>query len=163
LEGYGAIVYRVNGEWFIGRFNDGDMRVAMTTAGIFFASTKDAIMEALSYAGITVKKWLKVRDNHVYRLTHEGLTKAYKVDAMGTRLKWNDDFLVGPSTPRPATATATATATDIPDSRWDDQCDYCGAYGVRLYVHGKRDAVCADCYYEATDEIPVGFDGEVYQ
>jgi len=174
LEGYGTIVYRLNGEWFIGRFNDGDLRVCATAQGIFFASTTEALIEALSFAGIAVQQWLKVKDNMVYRLTLDGLHKAYKVDAMGTRFRWNDDLM--PRNPYPvATATAaavtaalagtsSATAAKVPDVReeLDDQCDWCGSYGVQLYQHGRREAVCADCYFEVSGEIPAGFDADTY-
>lgn len=172
LQGYGAIVYRLNGEWYVGRFNDGDMKVALTDAGVFFASTKDAIMEGLSYAGIAIQKWLKVKDNAVYRLTPEGLFKAYKVDATGTRLRWNDTLTQAyqfatpanfatatPATRTPANLATPATREDYAN---DSQCDWCGKYGVELFAHNKRDAVCADCYYAVTNEIPYGFDAQTY-
>ena len=181
LEGYGAIVYRLNGEWFIGRFNDGDMRAVITSHGVFFASTKDAIMEALSYAGVEIQQWLKVRDNNVYRLTHEGLNKAYKVDAMGTRFKWDDAItqyyqLQRPATARPVTPQATAAtserapqhaidsaaANDLERDYENPQCDYCGAYDCPLYVYDRKDAICGDCYYEIANEVPAGFDADSY-
>jgi asparagine synthetase B (glutamine-hydrolysing) len=163
LEGYGAVVYRVNGDWFIGRFNDGDMKVAMTSAGLFFASTKDALMEALSFAGLTVQKWIKVKDNTFYRLTAFGLTKAYKVDVTGTRFRWNDDLVARSYSPVSSSFTAAVAEQEATPAPMDNNegCDYCNSYGVDLYLF-NRDAVCADCYYEVTNEVPVGFDGEHY-
>jgi asparagine synthetase B (glutamine-hydrolysing) len=166
LEGYGAIVYRVGGDWYIGRFNQGEMKVAMTGCGLFFASTKDALMEALSFAGIAIMKWVKVKDNTVYRLTATGLTKAFKVDAMKTSYRWNDDFLVRSYVPHGITKDATSAepATSTAPLAMDNDCgcDYCGSFGVDLYTY-SRDAVCADCYYEITNEVPVGFDGDSYE
>ena len=92
LRGYGAIVYCLNGEWFIGRFNNGDMEVVKTPVGIFFASTKTALKKAMSMAGITIEQWLNVKDNSVYRITPEGLQKAYKLKCAHTSRAWDDDL-----------------------------------------------------------------------
>lgn len=165
LIGYGAIVYRIGTQWYIGRFNDGEMQVVLTCAGLFFASTKDAIMEAMSFAGLTIQKWLKVKNNTVYRVDARGLSKAYRVDAGLTQSRWNDSILSSYRT----TQTPVASSADIPHvsaaskhkESFDEQCDWCGAYGVELWSH-KREAVCADCYYEVTNEIPAGFDASEY-
>jgi len=152
LEGYGAIVYTLNGDWFIGRFNDGEMSVAMTTAGILYASTKDAVMQAASYADVAITKWLKVSNNNVYKLTTAGLTKAYRIDAGRTTRKWNDkqdpfDLLSDRSWLRPSTGGD--------DYRLQD-CDHCGDYVEDVYELAK-DFVCATCYYDATNKIPAGY------
>jgi asparagine synthetase B (glutamine-hydrolysing) len=145
LEGYGAIVYVLNGEWFIGRFNDGDMKVALTDAGIFFASTKAAVTQAASYADATISKWLKVRDNTVYRLTASGLAKAYKVEAQTTTRRWNDKF-----------DSYSAGTPDPSDDAWPQRCDYCQQQVKNVYDL-DRSWICADCYFEMTDRIPAGY------
>lgn len=147
LEGYGAIVYAIDGNWFMGRFNEGEMRIAVTDAGIFFASTREAISEALSFADIKVTRWLTVKDNTVYSLTASGIKKAYKIDAMGTRRRWNDlkdDY---------SWAGFGKLATATPASQ---ECDLCGTPEYDLYeLEGQM--ACVECYTACTDALPHGY------
>lgn len=175
LQGYGAIVYQHDGQWFIGRFNDGEMSVALTSAGVIFASTRDAVIDACSIAGIKMKRWIEVRNNSVYRMTTDGLTKAYKLDCGRTTRKWNDAKLTTTTTTtttKTTTTPALASTRDWNDDDWRDHwrdqydvtgrnalldvCDYCGESDATLY-HYDRDYVCADCYAELTDSLPAGF------
>lgn len=66
LEGYGTIVYRKDGQWYIGRFNNGDLCVAKTQQGLFFASTQSAVEHGLNFAGIAIESFIKVPDNCIY-------------------------------------------------------------------------------------------------
>jgi predicted glutamine amidotransferase len=159
LEGYGAIVYSLNGVWHIGRFNEGEMSAALTDAGVFFASTKTAVSEALSLAGITVIKWLNIRNNSVYVLTAAGIKKVYKVAATGTRKRW-DDALKGSS-----------FSSFDDDLRWTDYyvptrkrhkdsaltCELCLA-DTRGDLYELDDQfVCAECFAAITDKLPSGY------
>lgn len=157
LEGYGTIVYTFKGEWFIGRFNDGEIAVAETDAGIFYASTKAAVLEAISYSNLTFVKWLKVRNNTVYRLTIKGLRKAYTVTVGSTTRRWNDrddvlDWYV----------RRDDTLGDVDGNRADDEplmqeCDLCMDYVDDLWECGKGQFACASCYFETTGAIPYGY------
>jgi hypothetical protein len=147
LEGYGAIVYQLNGDWYIGRFNEGEMCVAVTDAGIFFASTRDAISEALSFADIKVTRWLNVKNDTVYSLTARGIKKAYKIDAMGTQRRWNDTLDDTSWLNYGNRATGTL---DTPE------CDLCGTPENELFPL-ENQLACAECYTACTDQLPHGY------
>jgi asparagine synthetase B (glutamine-hydrolysing) len=167
LAGYGAIVYSLNGDWYVGRFNDGDLHIARTDAGIFFASTREAIIEATSFANIRIVEWLKVKNNSVYRLTSNGIKKAYRINATGTRFKWNDALT---SASRQLTRVSSVDV-ELEDYRWPDfparavqstsasgrvyQCDLCGEYSDDcydvVYSQGRIDCYCEGCYIEVSD------------
>lgn len=66
LCGYGTIVYKQDSQWFIGRFNNGDLCMAKTPRGIFFASTQKAVVSALNFAGIEIEGFVPLPDNHIY-------------------------------------------------------------------------------------------------
>lgn len=153
LQGYGAIVYTLNGVWHIGRFNDGDMKVAMTASGIFYASTKDAVEQAVSYADLTIIKWLKVSNNTVYRLTADGLTKAYRIKAEGTRQRWNDALVDETTYGRDWWKQATQSTSS---GKFAQECDYCGGYEDDVYELDNL-FVCAECYCSQTGEVPAGY------
>jgi hypothetical protein len=165
LQGYGAIVYSLNGTWYIGRFNEGEMSAAITDAGIVFASTKTAVQEALSLAGITVIKWLNIRNNSVYTVTPTGIRKAYKIAATGTTRRWNDVLKADPyefefshykddyiwADDKVATRKRTTKSPDL-------VCELCDADVLRgdLYELDKQ-FVCAECYAAITDRLPYGY------
>lgn len=154
LQGYGAIVYTLNGEWYIGRFNDGEMKVAMTPVGIFYASTKEAVVQAVSYADVTVSKWLKVSNNTVYKLTADGLTKVYRVNAGATTRKWNDKQDDTELYGRDWWKT-----TDRPSNFLQD-CDACGDMADDVFELDEQ-FVCAECYVAQTGAVPNGYIDDV--
>lgn len=91
LDGYGTIVYRAGSEWYIGSFNGGELAVAQTRAGIFFASTHRALDTALVAAGLADgARDIITSDNAIYRLTESGLKVAYRVHVGETSYKWDD-------------------------------------------------------------------------
>jgi hypothetical protein len=177
LEGYGAIVYQTNGEWYIGRFNDGDMNVVVTSAGILFASTRRALEDACNLAGLKTQRWLKVHNDTVYRITPDGLTKAYTLACARTARRWNDGIATASkvvTTTAKTTTTTTASARDWSNDDWrahwndqydasgrnaltqNDWCELCYDLHSRLYpLDGDR--VCAECYCELTDQMPHGY------
>lgn len=148
LQGYGAIAYTLNGQWYLGRFNDGELSAVKTSEGIFFASTKDALFEAMSYAGITIIKWLKIRNNNVYRLTLKGLERAYSIDAASTSRRWNDDLLDDLRWPDAPAKSSRRSALE---------CDYCGSDSDGALYQYERDFCCGGCYLELTGEKPNGY------
>ena len=97
LTGYGTIVYRFNESWFIGRFNGGDLHVAQTPEGLFFASTQNAVNLALVAANVE-GVWLKVEDNTIYRVTNTGLRFHKKLKVKYTTVRWDDKLTKGKTT-----------------------------------------------------------------
>src|SRR5579864_3918087 len=70
LEGYGAIEFFRNGQWFVGACNHGDLEVAKlkNDAGLVWASTKDAIEAAIFQGGYELDTYYTIEDGHVYRI-----------------------------------------------------------------------------------------------
>jgi asparagine synthetase B (glutamine-hydrolysing) len=165
IEGYGAIVYETNGAWYIGRFNEGEMSVALTDCGVFFASTMDALREALSFAGVPVTRWLNVRNNSVYTITATGIKKAYKVKARGTTRRWNDRQPIDLTWARDDRWAkdedyyADLTIRPTRSHTAKDECDLCSEVG-ELYDCEKQ-LVCAECYAAITDTLPAGYVDEM--
>lgn len=89
LEGYGTIAYAHNGQWFIGRFNGGELSIAKTELGIFFASTESSLRLALRLAGIPITKWLTTKDGTLYALSAKG------IKAVGDTLNVKNDIFCG--------------------------------------------------------------------
>jgi asparagine synthetase B (glutamine-hydrolysing) len=155
LAGYGAIVYTLAGEWYIGRFNNGEMKVAVTPEGIFYASTRDAVAQAASYADLTITKWLKVANNTVYKLTTGGLVKSHRLNVAETSLRWDDDLL-GRSSGAADDVLGrwrSHASNDAPEDSW---CDSCYAPTRDLYAYDGME-ICAGCFFLETDQTPPGY------
>lgn len=90
IQGYGAIVYRYDGHWFAGTFNNGQFEVANTPVGKIFASTSDAVEKACRFAGIEITSWDRLDDNAVYELTPRYSFKRFEVKPASTTAKWDD-------------------------------------------------------------------------
>jgi asparagine synthetase B (glutamine-hydrolysing) len=163
LEGYGAIVYSLNGVWYIGRFNEGEMSVALTDSGVFFASTKEALIEALGFAGVAVTRWLNVRNNSVYTVTAAGIKRAYKIKARGTRLRWNDKATNSKYDLSWADDDRLNWSYPIPSERdapeMPSECELCGEI-AELY-EDDRQLMCAECYSALHDKLPAGYVDEM--
>lgn len=73
LEGYGAIEYYRDGEYYIGCCNGGALECVKTSIGLVWASTKQAIRGACKQAGIEITCWYNIESEHIYRVTSEEL------------------------------------------------------------------------------------------
>lgn len=89
LEGYGAVVYRKDAEWFIGRFNGGEMSIAKTPQGLFFASRKDYLTYALRMAGIKIDGFLAVEEGIRYRMEAGGIAPDGKLNVASSSFSFN--------------------------------------------------------------------------
>lgn len=102
LEGYGTVVYALNGEWYIGRFQGGELSIVATEFGVFFASTENSLRLALRMAGIPITKWLTTKDGTLYALDAKGIhNRGAKLDVTSDLFcgKWDDvDFPTDPNT-----------------------------------------------------------------
>jgi hypothetical protein len=68
LEGYGAIQFYQNGQWFIGACNFGDLECARIKGrGLVWASTQEAIKIAAFQAGYEIEHFFEVEQGKVYR------------------------------------------------------------------------------------------------
>jgi predicted glutamine amidotransferase len=97
LEGYGTVVYSQNGQWFIGRFQGGELSIVTTEFGVFFASTENSLRLALRMAGIPIIKWLNTKDGTLYALDSKGThSKGAKLDVSSDLFcgKWDDDLAI---------------------------------------------------------------------
>lgn len=95
IQGYGAIVYRFEGRWFIGTFNRGSMEIANTPLGKIYASTAWAVKKACQLANIPINNWDVLSDNTIYELTPEGTVERHKVTPVGTSAKWESGQICG--------------------------------------------------------------------
>ena len=121
LEGYGTIVYRVGRQWFIGSFNGGELAVYQTSAGILFASTKEAVYKALDKADLWHKAFrLDTTQGTIYSFTPNGLHAEYTVKVQETKYTYSwtnaawDEYM------------AKYKSDSSIASRWDDSCPWCG-------------------------------------
>jgi hypothetical protein len=73
IKGYGAIEYYRDGAFFVGCCNGGSLEVALTSAGVVWASTSDAIEGACGQAGIELKHFYKVDQGKIYRIETDAM------------------------------------------------------------------------------------------
>lgn len=88
--GYGTIVYKIEGNWFFGTFNNGQLEVANTPLGKIFASTASAVENACRFAGIEILDWDVLNDNTIYELQALEAFKRFDVTAGRTASRWED-------------------------------------------------------------------------
>jgi Glutamine amidotransferase domain len=66
IRGYGAVVYCMDGQIYLGRFNGGQLAVARTKFGTVFASTQETVNKAMKMAGLDVETFYQVDDEKLY-------------------------------------------------------------------------------------------------
>lgn len=121
IEAYGAIVYRLNGVWHIGRFNYGDMAVAGTKHGYFFASTDKALASALALAGIKHDAIVVLPNDKIYTFGPRNFDFVYDINMKFGVGKWDDSYAL-------------------------ESCEECGfIIRGRVYHNVEGKPVCADC------------------
>jgi hypothetical protein len=154
LEGYGTIVYTLADTWYIGRFNGGELSMVLTDVGIFYASTDAALIEAASFAGIKIVRWLKVADDTVYTLTPKGIKKVYKVRASETWLRWDDEV----------EDDFASAVTKVGHKGTTESCELCNEPADKLYECDTQ-IICAECYWNLESQLPAGYDdlADVYE
>lgn len=81
LEGYGAIEFFRNGQWFVGACNAGALEVAKlkNDAGLIWASTKDCIEAAIFQGGFELDTYYTIEQGHVYRVETDCLYETEQV------------------------------------------------------------------------------------
>jgi hypothetical protein len=87
LKGYGAIEYFRDGAFYVGCCNDGSLEVALTSAGVVWASTADAITFACRQAGVELKHFYKVEQGKMYRIESDAMYTTDLTFAMSERPK----------------------------------------------------------------------------
>jgi hypothetical protein len=152
LDGYGTIVYTLDGDWFIGSFNGGDLEAVLTNDGIYFASTYTALRASL--VGTHLWKDAKrftLKQNKVYRLVQEetlGFREEFDVNIGETYQRW-DDYDTEYNVWRGGTNSSYRTKSSV--SFPYGMCDECGeplpegAYP--LY------SICDECATEASQYL----------
>jgi len=165
LEGYGTIVYRDAGEWYIGTFNGGEIAIAQTSAGIFFASTFKALDGALLAAGLEPsKRDLLTQDDTIYKLTPAGLVVAYTVNVKDSFARWDDDWKLKSkswgTTFGPMVETCETCGDYLPPEATGSLCRHCAAFQLdwdTQVVPEDMFAKCEDCglRVEAGEEVAV--------
>ena len=73
LKGYGAIEYFRDGAFYVGCCNDGSLEVALTSIGVVWASTADAITCACGQAAVELKHFYKVEQGKMYRIESDAM------------------------------------------------------------------------------------------
>lgn len=127
LNGYGAIVYRLNSDWYIGTFNMGELAIASTREGIFFASTSKALDRALLTAGLSDNaRDIVLPDNTIYKLTPNGLELHTKLSVGYTLARWDDGKKSARSRKSAIFGNAAHGAIDQRDYGYAETCDKCG-------------------------------------
>ena len=87
LKGYGAIEYFRDGAFYVGCCNDGSLEVALTSIGVVWASTADAIAGACGQAGVELKHFYKVEQGKLYRIESDAMYTTDLTFAMSERPK----------------------------------------------------------------------------
>jgi hypothetical protein len=73
LEGYGAIEYTRNGEYFVGACNHGALEIALTDKGVIWSSTADSIDAAIFQGGLTLIHYFRVDNGAIYHVETDSL------------------------------------------------------------------------------------------
>ena len=87
LKGYGAIEYFRDGAFYVGCCNAGSLEVALTSIGVVWASTADAITCACGQAGVELKHFYKVEQGKMYRIESDAMYTTDLTFAMSERPK----------------------------------------------------------------------------
>jgi asparagine synthetase B (glutamine-hydrolysing) len=160
IEGYGAIVYRKGSEWFIGKFNGGEMAIAVTAQGLYFASRDKYLSYALGMAGITIRRLLTLQDGKLYTITADGIevTANLPIKESNFSYTWDSGFDWRKGLLEGGEDEAITVQDDEQDvvvsageiSTDGIECDYCGERMTgkdRVYCPGGEDCdLCRGCY-----------------
>jgi hypothetical protein len=87
IKGYGAIEYFRDGAFFVGCCNGGALEVALTSIGVVWASTSEAIECACGQAGVELKHFYKVEQGKMYRIETDAMYTTDLTFAMSERPK----------------------------------------------------------------------------
>jgi hypothetical protein len=87
IQGYGAIEYFRDGAFFVGCCNGGALEVALTSIGVVWASTSEAIECACGQAGVELKHFYKVEQGKMYRIETDAMYTTDLTFAMSERPK----------------------------------------------------------------------------
>ena len=150
LEGYGTIVYVHDSKWFIGRFNGGELAIAITELGVFYCSEKFVLEHSLRLAQIEIKKLQYAVDGTLYTITPEGIEKvdeSLDVRRPFISTKWQDGKVTFGGNSKDIVVTDDTTELDPTQELGDDLPDG----SIHFYSDG---CVCDDC----GELIPVGAD-----
>lgn len=150
LEGYGTIVYTHNGAWHIGRFNGGELSLAETPLGWFYASTEKALTFALRLSNIPITQTRHLKDGKLYSISPQGIQKCGRLDVSEDVFKyqWQDGWA--------NLKSDLAGGEDEPDViqfiSEGEPCDACGEpqdLGSEIhYVCSENSSLCRNCYWD---------------
>ena len=73
INGYGAIEFFRNGQYFVGCCNHGDLEIALTSIGVVWASTARAIHSAIKQASIELVHFYKIEEGKIYRIESDSV------------------------------------------------------------------------------------------
>jgi predicted glutamine amidotransferase len=162
LEGYGTVVYSLNGEWFIGKFNGGELAVVRTELGIFYASTESSLRLAMRIAGVEILEWITTKDGTLYRITRKGLSKVNKSLTVSFDLYCGSWEMGYGDAALDVTVDFDFIPEDVEVATFDSdgqECDDClirTSPGSTLYwFEESRAAVCEKCARKNFDATPV--------
>lgn len=170
LEGYGTIVYSHDSKWFIGRFNGGELTIAVTELGLFYASTRYALEHSLQLAQIPIEKLVHPIDGITYELTTKGINPTgvlLDIKQPYIPTKWDDGKVVWKNGNRADDTEmdesegldATQELTDLPDDIIHfysdgcvcDVCDITIPIGTDMYFLDAT-LYCEQCFAEEKAE-----------
>ena len=93
LEGYAAIEYFRNNEYFIASSNTKDLYCALLENGIVWASTREAITTACFQAGYKIVHFFAIEEDHTYRVAIDNLYETntpFKITDKLFKTDWRD-------------------------------------------------------------------------
>jgi hypothetical protein len=178
LEGYGAIEYVHNGEYFIATCNGGDLYAALTNKGVLWASTNDAIDAALFQGQLELVHYFRLDSGVIYQVKADNL---YETDSrfelrkqvFSNLLDWKLGSFGSPTTlPLFSNKDASPNAWERELSEYDegteariareeqyydmsalDRCQWCGKFET-VYPLTDGTLACFDCVESLEDEEP---------
>lgn len=92
IEAYGTIIYRKGEALYGGRFNGGELSIALTNEGLLFASTEYAIERAIELSGLELVHFYEVVEGDLYRLEYDNLyvtPEKINISASTSKLTWD--------------------------------------------------------------------------
>jgi asparagine synthetase B (glutamine-hydrolysing) len=143
LEGYGAIEFVRQGQWFVGACNFGDLAVAKlkNDAGVIWASTKDCLGAAIFQGGFELEHFYTIEQGKIYRVEVDSLYETDQVFNLAKRpldilpstgkghyWDWKDSKDRQENWYRDSSLTQSTIAgpdSDVPSSFFDE-CEFCG-------------------------------------
>lgn len=158
IEAYGAIMYFQDGKLYGGRFNGGELAVALTEQGVIYASTRSAVERALELSGIVLTHFYEVEEGHLYHFTCESIYEAGNIPIKESfsKQRWNDATYYDWSKVDWEYELLAAEARDVKGTTIVEYCDFCGTERATLSHQEEGSQVCEDCALEEYGHVSDG-------